>query len=152
MRCVWGQDEAVAEWVSARIPHMAGDDFGPCRAVGVASQNGRALAGVVFSNYQPKCRSIELSFAAETPRWLSRRLICEILAYPFDQLGCQRLTTITPRKARPARRFLDAFGFKREGLVRKGFGDDDAVISGLLQREWLASRWVQAGTPSSGKS
>ncbi len=43
--------------------------------------------------------------------------------------------------AKAARRFLDAFGFRREGLVRKGFGDDDAMISGLLKREWEASRW-----------
>ena len=64
-----------------------------------------------------------------------------IYDYPFDQLGCGRLTAVTPRRARAARRFLDAFGFKREGLVRQGFGDDDAVISGLLKREWEASRW-----------
>jgi RimJ/RimL family protein N-acetyltransferase len=86
-----------------------------------------------------------VSFASETPRWLTRNLIRQILAYPFDQLACQRLTAITPKKARAARAFLDHFGFKREGVVRRGFGADDAIVSGLMKREWVRSRWVGAG-------
>jgi RimJ/RimL family protein N-acetyltransferase len=146
MRLVLGRDADVAEWVGRRIAHVgSGAAFGPCAAIGVATEDGSLIGGVVFSNWQPACRSIEASFASETPRWLTRRIIGGILAYPFGQLGCQRMTAITPRKARAARRFLDAFGFKREGLVRKGFGDDDAVISGMLKREWEASRWVRSG-------
>ena len=142
MRLVLGEDVAVADWVARRIAHVGeGTAFGPCAAIGVAGADGRPLGGVVFSNWQPACRSIEASFASATPRWLTRRILGAILAYPFDQLGCGRLTAGTPPRAKAARRFLDAFGFKREGLVRKGFGDDDAVISGLLKREWEASRW-----------
>ena len=142
MHLVLGQDRDVAAWVAARIPHMAaGEGFGPCAAIGVADESGRALGGVVFSNFQPRYRSIEVSFAAETPRWLTARLIGGILSYPFVQLGCQRITAVTPRRAARARRFLDRFGFRREGVVRKGFGADDAIVSGLLEREWRGSRW-----------
>ena len=144
MRIVLGRDPEVADWVARRIPHLGeGRAFGPCAAIGVESEDGRPLGGVVFSEWRPACRSIEASFASDTPRWLTRRIIGAILAYPFEQLGCQRITTLTPRRARAARRFLDAFGFKREGLVRKGFGDDDAMVSGLLKREWEASRWAR---------
>lgn len=66
-------------------------------------------------------------------------------------LRCQRLTAITPRRAKAARRFLDAFGFKREGLIRKGFGDDDAVVSGMLKREWEASRWLSGRCSAVGR-
>jgi RimJ/RimL family protein N-acetyltransferase len=145
MRLVVGRDAAVAEWVGSRIPHVgSGEGFGPCVALGVEGEDGPLIGGVVFSNWQPGCRSIEASFASDTARWLTRRLITQILSYPFGQLGCQRITAITPRKAKAARRFLDAFGFRREGLVRKGFGDDDAVISGMLRREWEGSRWNAA--------
>ena len=105
------------------------------------AEDGAPLGGVVFSNWQPACRSIEVSFASASPRWLTRRLIGAILSYPFVQLDCQRITALTPRRARSARRFIDAFGFKREGLIRQGFGDDDAVVSGMLKREWEGSRW-----------
>jgi RimJ/RimL family protein N-acetyltransferase len=142
MRLILDQSEDVAAWVAARIPQMAGAaDFGPATAIGVASEDGRALGGVVFHGYQPRFRNIEVSFASETPRWLTRNLIRQILAYPFDQLACQRLTAITPKKARAARAFLERFGFKREGVVRRGFGDDDAIVSGLLKGEWERSRW-----------
>jgi len=145
MRLVLGQDRDVAAWVAARIAHMgASADFGPCAAIGIADEAGRALGGVVFSNFQPGFRSIEVSFAAETSRWLTRPLICGILSYPFVQLDCQRVTAVTPRGARKARSFLDRFGFKREGVVRRGFGTDDAIISGLLRTEWLASRWSRS--------
>lgn len=142
MRLALGRSAETADWVAARIPHLgSGDAFGPCAALGVEDADGSLIGGVVFSGWRPSCRSIEASFASDTARWLTRRLITQIMAYPFGQLDCQRVTAITPRKAGPARRFLDAFGFKREGLVRKGFGDDDAVISGLLRREWEMSRW-----------
>jgi len=145
MRIVLGRDPEVADWVARRIPHVgSGAAFGPCAAIGVEAEDGAPLGGVVFSNWQPACRSIEASFASQTPRWLTRRIIGAILSYPFDQLDCQRITTITPRRAKAARRFLDVFGFRREGLVRKGMGDDDAVLSGLLKREWEGSRWRPA--------
>jgi RimJ/RimL family protein N-acetyltransferase len=143
VRLVLDQSAAIAAWVAARIPHMAGaGDFGPCSAIGVVAADSRALGGVVFHSYQPRFANIEVSFASATPRWLTRNLIRSILAYPFDQLGCQRLTAITPKKARAARAFLDHFGFKREGVVRRGFGDDDAIVSGLLRWEWDRSPWA----------
>lgn len=141
MRLLWGDDENVAAWVAARIPHMAGEGFGACVAVGVLSQAGVPLAGVVFTNYRPQTRDIEMSFAADSRRWLTRGLITGIMRYPFVQLDCQRVTGFTPKRAKAARAFLDAFGFKREGVARRGFGNDDAIISGLLRSEWDASRF-----------
>ncbi len=144
MRLVLGRDAMVAEWVAHQLPHVAnGEAFGPCAAIGIESLGGDPLGGVVFSGYQPAYRSIEVSCASASPRWLTRSLIQGIFRYPFDQLDCQRVTAVTGRRNRPSRRFLETFGFKREGLVRKGLGEDDAVIYGLLKREWQASRWAR---------
>lgn len=144
MRLVLGRDAMVATWVAHHIAHVGDvDGFGPCAAIGVESDDGQPLGGVVYSQYQPAFRSIEISCAATSRRWLTRPLVRGIMSYPFDQLHCQRVTAITPRRNKPSRSFLETFGFKREGLIRKGFGDDDAVIYGLLEKEWRASRWVQ---------
>jgi RimJ/RimL family protein N-acetyltransferase len=146
MRLLFGHDRELARWAAARIPHMGADaDFGPCAALGVVGEDGRLLGAVVFSSYYPRYRSIEISFAAASPRWLTLRLVRQILAYPFTQLDCIRVTAVTPKRERRARRFIEDFGFKREGLVRKGFGGDDAVVYGLLKAEWLRSRWNQHG-------
>ena len=161
MRLLLGQDRLVAEWVAQRIERVeSGEDFGPCAAIGVINSDGVIVGGVVYNNYRERYADIELSFASDATaviydrlkagkqrnvsatRWLTRSIICGLLSYPFDQLHCQRVTGVTPRKATSARRFLDQFGFKREGCVRRGFGDDDAIISGLLRDEWLTSKWV----------
>lgn len=151
MRLLVGENAAVCDWVARHIPRMEealarceyGDAFGPATAIGVLDGRGLLVGGVVYHNWQPAFRSIELSFAATSSRWLTREIIGYLLRYPFDDLNCQRVTGFTPRRATSARRFLDRFGFKREGLVRRGFGDDDAVISGLLRKEWQESRWAK---------
>lgn len=173
MRLLVGQDKLVAAWVARRIPHVGTvDNFGPCTAIGVTSNDGILLGGVVYSNFRPEYGDIELSFASDAVasipdrvkagktrqvspvRWLTRPILCALLSYPFDQLNCRRVTGVTPRKATSARRFLDHFGFKREGCVREGFGDDDAIVSGLLRREWQASKWAsppKRQAPSAGR-
>jgi len=144
VRLVLDRSAAVAAWVAARIPQLeSAADFGACMAIGVEGADGSPLGGVVFHNWQPRFGSVEASFASASPRWLSRRIILGIMAYPFGQLGCRRLTAVTPKRAREARAFLDAFGFKREGVIRQGFGADDAIVSGMLKREWERSRWAR---------
>ncbi len=139
MRLAYGIRDQVAAWVAARIPHM--DKPEKFEAVGVISESGEPIAGVIWHGWQPRYRSIECSAAAKTPRWLTRSIIVEILAYPFSYLGCERVTTVTPSGNRAALRMNQKLGFSQEGLVRRGFDDDDAVIMGLLRQEWLSGRW-----------
>jgi hypothetical protein len=149
VRLLYGHDALVCDWVARRIPGMApavannppGRAFGAATAIGVVDGEGCLRGGVIYHNYRPEFRTIELGFASAHRRWLTRSLINGLLAYPFDQLGCQRVTGVTPKRYKDARRFLDKFGFKREGVVRRGFGDDDAIISGLLRSEWDRSPW-----------
>lgn len=109
---------------------------------GVLNAKDELVAAIIFSHYDPDCRSIDVSFVADTPKCLTRSMIKAIFDYPFGQLGLQRVQAVTPRDARTARRFLEKFGFKREGLARKGFGEyGDAVLYGLLDKEWRASRF-----------
>jgi RimJ/RimL family protein N-acetyltransferase len=151
MKLLFGSDLFVADWVAQRIPSAArrmheselGQAFGPATAIGVVDSRGELVGGLVYHAYDKWCRSIELSCAATTGRWLTREIVCALLRYPFDQLSCVRVTCVTPRRATSVRRFLQHLGFKREGLVRRGFGNDDAIILGLLRNEWRRSRWVQ---------
>lgn len=150
MTPLYGHNEEVAHWVAQRIPYAArwiehapfGEAFGKSTAIGVLDDEGYQVAGVVYHDYDPFCRSIEMSFAADAKGWATRPILRLLMAYPFDVLGCQRVTTITPKRNREARAFIDAFGFKREGVVRRGFGDDAAIVSGMLVEEWRQSRWL----------
>ncbi len=107
----------------------------------MVDKHDNLIGGVVFNAYQPQYRNIEVSFASIRSNWLTPNLVTGILSYAFDQLGCNRITSLTPKKLRKARQFLQKFGFKHEGTVRRGYGDDDTIISGLLASEWSQHRF-----------
>lgn len=135
-------DQRVGQWVASRIPHVRSvDGFGQYRSLGIFDK-ADILAGVVFHDFNPVYRNCQVSMAADTPRWASRTVIAKLMAYPFEQLGCERVTTIIPARSARTLRFNHGIGFKMEGLCRKGFGDDDAVIMGLLKED--APQWMLA--------
>lgn len=148
---LFGHDAEVAHWVTERIPHAAvripyfplGQVFGPSVALGVMDEQGTLLAGVVYHAHDPFVRSIEVSCASDSARWANREVFRSLLRYPFGQLQCQRITAATPRSATSTRQFLEGLGFKREGSLRRAFGDDNAIIYGLLAEEWAAGRFCR---------
>lgn len=152
MRLIYGLDDAVAAWVAARIPNVgSAEGFGLYVAIGVVDEGGRPVGGVVWHGYKPDYRSIELSAAADTPRWLTRRIVAEIFSYPFLFANCRRVTTLTPARNAKALKVNRRLGFQVEGLVRHGFGNDDMVVMGLLREEWLAGRWSPRETDTAAK-
>lgn len=141
-KLVFGFDADVAAWTAERIPHMYGGDFGPCVAIGVTDEAAAIVGGVVYHNFMPDpIRSIEMSAVGVSPRWLSKRVLSGLFTYPFVQLKCRRVTMVTPERNGAARRFIRRFGFKQEGVVRKGFGSQHAIIYGMLASEWARSRF-----------
>ena len=68
------------------------------------------------------------------------RPIRAMLRYPFVQLGCARLTAVTPAQNRAARAFLARLGFRQEGVHPDALPGGDAVSYGLLARD--AARWI----------
>jgi RimJ/RimL family protein N-acetyltransferase len=129
---LYGADDAVAGFVAARIPH-AGEGFGACTALGVV-RDGRLTGGIVYHNWRG--RDIEVSAAFERADWARPSVLRALFAYPFDQLGCARMTALTGRANGRARRFLEGVGFVREGVARQALADDhDMMIYGMLRRE-----------------
>lgn len=141
MKLVHG--DPVIQWVAERLPMVGADGFGPAKGFGVVTEEDKLIGGVILHCWRPKLQSIEASFASVNHRWLTRPIICRILNYAYYDLDCIRITATTPKKYRPARRFLERFGFKIEGNLRRGFVDDDCIVSGLLREEWEASRWMR---------
>ena len=129
----------VAAWVAARIAQVgAAERFGPHAAIGV-SRGGALIAGAVFNNWRG--HDIEVSFASADPRWARRGMVRTLFAYPFAQLGCARLSSLTAHGNARARKLLTGLGFTHEGVLRRGFdGAEDALIFGMLREE---CRWLE---------
>lgn len=137
MRLVFGEDARVADFVHSQIPHMP-TGFGSCVAIGV-EKNEVLIAGVVFHDYRGN--DIQISCASIDKRWLTRYVIESVFRYPFVQLKCDRLTSMTPKSNVSTRKFLAGLGFKEEGNIRRGFLRDDCIVYGMLHEE---CRWIES--------
>lgn len=134
---VYGQDQAVADWVNKRIPHARFEQFS---AIGLA-EDDKIIAGVVYHNYIHVYGNIEISMAADSPKWATPESLRAFLSYPFTQLRCRRITTCTPASNKRALKFNYGIGFQKEGVIRQGYGKEDMIICGMVFRE--AKKWLK---------
>lgn len=135
MRLIFGEDAAVAEWVASRIPHLYGE-FRDFAAIGVWD-DAQLAAGVVYNDHQPEYGTLQLSMAADTPRWAQKGVIRALLHYPFEQVGVNKVWTATPHRNERAIRFNLGIGFTREATLRHHFGrKNHIVICSMLANEY----------------
>ena len=120
-----------------RIPFVGSAGFGACKAIGVIGNDGSPLAGIVWHDYQPQFKTIAFSIAAVSPRWATRRIIAQLLAYPFDNVGVFKLWTATPSDNVRALRMVQGLGFTREAILAHHFGQGrHAVINRMLRPQY----------------
>jgi RimJ/RimL family protein N-acetyltransferase len=136
---IYGHTRVLAQWAGERLGIA---DFGPCSTIGVL-RRGEIAAVAVFNCY--RLPNIEISFVVADPRWATPEAVKAIISYPFKQLGCKRLTSITEVKNQRARAFLCRLGFRFEGIHPDCLPSGDAVSYGLLRKD--AARWLAEETP-----
>jgi hypothetical protein len=122
----------VAAMVAARIPNVS---FGEYTALGVV-RRGKLVGGVVYHNYVK--HDIQVSIAIDGSLFMPWRAL---FSYPFNQLGCRRITAMIGRKNKKSRKICEALGFKLEGVHLKGLdGQQDVMSYGLLKEH---CRWIK---------
>lgn len=128
---IFGQDREVAQWVADRVPYVR--DFGSASAIGIRI-GGRIRAGVVYHDYQPDYRTMQISVASETPVWARPATIGALLHYPFVQLGVWALFSQMAADNEAAIRFNEKLGFSHPVIVGHVFGPGKhVVITRMLQ-------------------
>ena len=133
----------VGQWVHERVWRdevAAGidpPDFGPFHAIGVLV-GGEIIAGIVFHDWRPWSGVMEITMAADSPRWATRGTIRELLAYPFIAAGANKVRTATPHTNERAIRFNKGIGFKQEGTLAEEFGPGrHAVMCRMLRKDYF---------------
>lgn len=132
----------LLDWCASRIPgtDATGWHIQKAQALGLTIDD-KLTACMVVHDYHPAHRNCQISFAASSPRWATKDTIRAMMAYPFNQLRCERLTTIISEHNARSIRFNVGIGFKLEGVMRRGHGDCDSMIFGLMRDEapeWMA--------------
>jgi hypothetical protein len=106
-------------------------------ALGVV-RSGVLLGGAVFHNF--KGATIELSAAFDRADWVRPSTLRRLYSYPFIDLKCANLLTITKRSNTRARQMDEFMGFKVVGPIIDAFGEEDAI---LYQMPRKFCRWIK---------
>ncbi|TAH36529.1 MAG: N-acetyltransferase [Alphaproteobacteria bacterium] len=134
-KILYGADSLVAKFaINLLQPDV--DDFGPCSTIGIIDDD-KLIAGVIFNHYYGT--DIQATIASISPYWASRKILGKIFSYPFLQLQCQRITAQTRENNSEAIDFLKRLGFKQEGVLRQWYGNEAALVFGMIKSECI---WI----------
>ncbi len=134
IRILHGLD--LSGWIAERIPYCEGR-FGESVSIGIGDDD-HLMAGVIYYGYTK--HDMQISMAADDPRWCNRNTLRVLLSHPFRTCGCERVTAHTAADNRKMIKLFEGLGFKQEGRLRKGFPHADALIFGMLKSE---CRWIK---------
>lgn len=162
------QNDTLLGWAASRIPWMA--PHSNMKAVGVnagPSMDDPLLAVCIYHNFtetriidgKPWYGLCEISFAAGTPKWATRRTISNLLRIPFLQYNCRKVSTVIPSTNKRAIRFNEGIGLKHEGSLRHHFAKSvHACVHGMMRSEFekrwrnpVASVRLQPGSQAHGQ-
>ena len=135
---------ALAQWALKRLPNEEIDGvegLGPFQAFGVVRDN-KPVCVVIWNSYRPMsagadCRVI---IAADDPRWCLPGVLRELFSYPFNHLGCTRITAVIKDGNAKSLKLCRGLGFKKEGVLRRAHnGKTNAIVLSMLREEctWL---------------
>lgn len=142
LRYVYGHDETVGNFVAALIPHVGGRGFGPgAKAIGVIDEDGKLLAGLVYTNYDPISATMEVNGASISKRWLTRGTIARMYQYPFVQCGCQMIFQRTPADNEYLLGMLAAYDYTFLKVPRMFGRERDGVLCTLTVEDWANNRF-----------
>lgn len=132
-----GQREAVLRFVTERT----GGRFtatGHYNTLAFYDKRGLKVAFVYSDWHGP---SISLHMAArQGALWAHEVVLHHMFAYPFQQLGCRRVTSPILARNKKSVALAHALGYKQEGCLREADpAGGDLLIFGMLRSE---CRWV----------
>ncbi|AKK19694.1 hypothetical protein HUT03_00160 [Candidatus Liberibacter africanus] len=144
MTIIWGGhnkpeiNKLIADFVAKRI-HNCFNGWDRFVSMGVLKK-ATLIAGVIYHNYCPTSRVIELSGASVSKSWLSRELLQKIYSYPWDQLCCQAVIHRIPDDDYPQHRMLTSLGGVRYRIPRLRGRYEAENIYVITYEDWMNNK------------
>ena len=127
----------VAAWVASKIPGCE-RGFDACIALSVGSP---LVAGVVFHNWNPEGGVMEMSAAADSPRWLSRPVLRAMHSYIFDDAACQIAVLRVSERNERMLKIAERYGYTAHRIPRLRGRNEAEVVLTLTDDDWRASKF-----------
>lgn len=111
--------------------------FGNCATITVT---GPKPAVAVYSNFNGI--NCEVTIAATGINWLKRPILRVLLAYPFRQLNCRRITLLISDSNQRTQKAAQHVGFVHEGYLREFLKNGDGChIYSMTKKEYEESKY-----------
>jgi RimJ/RimL family protein N-acetyltransferase len=128
------ENDGLKAWIEQRLPEYRSGSSTIC--VGV-ERAGKLVAVIAWDGYR-EGTSVDVSIAADSPRWASRQTITSLLMYPFGQLGVRRINSYVYKSNKRSRKFNEGIGFKLEGKLRDcGNNNEPLLLFGMTRRDFI---------------
>lgn len=137
-RLIYGDEDRLLPWAQGRVGVRFRRD---AYAIGL-EDDGELRAVVVYDSFSEVDCNMHIA-SDGTKAWMNKSLLLAAFAYPFTQLGLNRVTGLVPAKNTDALAFDEHIGFVREGYHPQACKDDDLVTLGLLRSN---CRFIPKGT------
>jgi RimJ/RimL family protein N-acetyltransferase len=133
----------VVDWVARRTNEHG--NFGTDAGIGWL-KDGKLVAGVAYAEWNGP--NVVCHIASEGSHWLTRPYLWAIFDYPFNQLGCKRITVCVGEGNEPSRRFVKHLGFNQEAELYGAHPTGDLIIYGMFREEcrFLRETYAKHGT------
>jgi RimJ/RimL family protein N-acetyltransferase len=122
------RSEYVAIWAGAKLGGVFRQPF---VAWGIADKDGNITGAVIFNDYDA-C-NVEVTCVGHG--W-TRGVIREIGRYCYEDLACTRVSITTRMSNSLVHSLAARLGGRLEGIKRRYYGDEDAVLYGVLKDEF----------------
>ncbi len=97
-------------------------------------RDGQLIAGVIYEGFNKF--NVWMHVAAEPGRrWLNREFLRYAFVYPFDELGCKRVSGYVNDSNADAKRFDEHLGFKPEARLTGAAPDGGDVVIYCMTRK-----------------
>lgn len=135
MKIDWSQNLRHLLWAEEKLQVRFSHDS--TKWISTLSDDGSLLGVVIYNNFTTT--NCEMSVAAASPKFLSRRALRAFFGYPFSQLALKRVTIVISVDNPKSYTFARGLGFSVEGCLRNWFDQTDGTLLGLLKEEckWL---------------
>jgi len=110
------------------VPMVAG-----MKGLGLERDN-ELVAGVIYEGWNGV--NLWMHVAAEPgKRWMTRDYLRYCFYYPFEELGCKRVSGYVEASNEVARRFDEHLGFQQEAVLKGAATDGGDVVLYVMRRE-----------------
>jgi RimJ/RimL family protein N-acetyltransferase len=97
-------------------------------------RDNELVAGVIYEGWNGV--NLWMHVAAEPgKRWMTRDYLRYCFYYPFEELGCKRVSGYVEASNEVARRFDEHLGFQQEAVLKGAATDGGDVVLYVMRRE-----------------